>query len=252
MQDILDRQDPPLQESGYESYDSETGQINRLVMNTNFQKAQNELAILEEYKTKKYRPEFDEKKCRVISQEADVEDPMTCGITTKTFQICYGPVKERGHNLPSGKNLADYIDGDGQFSMLDFMSDHSKQLPTLWIQGQCEESRRIVEVGCERFFNLAGYVSSPKRTALLVRNYECLSMLSSLIQKVYVDEEWVAQEYLSRCKADRWKASEDEEALKCWNLERIIEAEMMAAPEPIDLTMDEFSNADTEAIETIE
>ena len=75
-------------------------------------------------------------------------------------------------------------------------------------------------------------------------------MLSSLLQKVYVDEEWVAQEYLSRCKAGHWKASEDEEALKCWNLERIIEAELIAAPEPIDLTMDEFANADTEAIET--
>ena len=48
------------------------------------------------------------------------------------------------------------------------------------------------------------------------------------------------------------RVSEDEEALKCWNLERIIEAELIAAPEPIDLTMDEFSNADTEAIETIE
>ena len=75
-------------------------------------------------------------------------------------------------------------------------------------------------------------------------------MLLCLLQKVYVDKEWVAQEYLSRCKAGRWKASEDEEALKCWNLERIIEAELMAAPEPIDLTMDEFINADTEAIDT--
>ena len=84
-----------------------------------------------------------------------------------------------------------------RFSLLDFMSDHSKNLPTLWIRGQCEESRRIVEVGCERFFNLAGYVSSAKRTALLVRNYERLAMLSSLIQKVYIDEELVAEEYLS-------------------------------------------------------
>ena len=131
--------------------------------------------------------------------------------------------------------------------MLDFMSDHSKILPTLWIQGQCEESRRIVEVGCERFFNLAGYVSSPKRTNLGVRNYERLAMLSCLLQKVYVDEEWVAQEYLSRCKSGNWKESEDEDALKCWNLERIIQAELIGAPEPIDLTMDEFANADTDS-----
>ena len=95
-------------------------------------------------------------------------------------------------------------------------------------------------------------MSSPKHTALLVRNYERLAMLSSLIRKVYVDEEWVAQEYLSRCKSGNWKESEDEDALKCWNLERIIQAELMGAPAPIDLTMDEFANADTEAIVTIE
>ena len=97
-------------------------------------------------------------------------------------------------------------------------------------------------------------MSSSKRTALLVRNYERLAMLSSLLQKVYidVDEEWVAEEYLSRCKSGIWKESEDEEALKCWNLERVIQAELMGAPEPIDLTMDEFANDDTETIVTID
>ena len=99
---------------------------------------------------------------------------------------------------------------------------------------------------------MAGYVSSSKRTALLVRNYERLAMLSSLIQKVYIDKEWVAQEYLSQCKSGIWKESDDEEALKCWNLERVIQAELMGAPEPIDLTMDEFANDDTETIVTID
>ena len=181
MQDILDRKDPPLQDTGYKSYDSEIGEISRCIKNTNHQKAEDELTLFEGFKRKKYRPEFDEKKCKVISQEAEVEDPMTGKTVTKTFQICYGPIKKRGKDLPSGKNLADYIDGLGRFSMLNFMYDHSKFIPTLFIQGQCEESRRIVEVGCERFFNLSGYVSSPKRTSLGVRNYERLAMLLCLL-----------------------------------------------------------------------
>jgi hypothetical protein len=72
-------------------------------------------------------------------------------------------------------------------------------------------------------------------------------MLSCLLRKVYVDEEWVAQEYLRRCKAGAWKIEQDEESLKCWNLERIIEAELVGAPVPVDLTMEEFTDADTSA-----
>ncbi|EJK77243.1 hypothetical protein THAOC_00936, partial [Thalassiosira oceanica] len=102
----------------------------------------------------------------------------------------------------------------------------------------------VVEVGCERFFNLAGYISSPRRTNLGVRTYERLAMLSCLLRKVYVDEEWVAQEYLRRCKAGAWKSEQDEESLKCWNLERIIESELIGAPVPVDLTMEEFVEVD--------
>ena len=60
-----------------------------------------------------------------------------------------------------------------------------------------------------------------------------------------------AQEYLHRCKAGTWKGKQDEESLKCWNLERIIEAELIGAPVPIDLTMEEFANVDT-SIQVVE
>ena len=43
------------------------------------------------------------------------------------------------------------------------------------------------------------------------------------------------------------KIEEDEESLKCWNLERIIEAELVGAPVPVDLTMEEYTDADTSA-----
>ena len=68
-----------------------------------------------------------------MSKEVEVED------VTKTFKIAVGPVKQRGQNLPSGKNLADYIDKLGRFEMLKFYSDHKAVFPVLWIQSQCEE-----------------------------------------------------------------------------------------------------------------
>jgi hypothetical protein len=64
--------------------------------------------------------------------------------------------------------------------LIQFYGDHKKEFPTLWKVVQCEASRRVVEVGRERFFALSGYISLPKRTRLGVRNYERIAMLSSI------------------------------------------------------------------------
>ena len=109
---------------------------------------------------------------------------------------------------------------------------------------QCESARTTVEVGCERFFNLSGYVSAPRRTRLKVRTYERLALLSSIVNKVYIDPTWVAEEYLRRCKAGEWKKDTDEEALKCWNLERIVDAKLFGKDEPHQLTMEELIRED--------
>ena len=104
-------------------------------------------------------------------------------------------------------------------------------------------SRRVVEVGCERFFGLSGYVSSPRRTRLGVRNYERLAMLSSIVQNMYVDEQWVAQEYLRCCKRNKWEKASDNDALKCFNCERILEAEWLGLPKPAELTMVDITSS---------
>jgi hypothetical protein len=81
-------------------------------------------------------------------------------------------VASKGKDLPSGKNFADYINEKGQMQLLKFFADHQKSFPTLWILVQKEASRRVVEVGCERFFELSGYVSLPRCTRHGVHNYE--------------------------------------------------------------------------------
>ena len=72
-------------------------------------------------------------------------------------------------------------------------------------------------------------------------------MMASILQKVYISKEWVAKEYLRRCKKAVWKKENIEEALKCWHLERIIDADLMGEGKPSQLTMNDLVS---EGIET--
>ncbi len=119
----------------------------------------------------------------------------------KAWAITVGPVKKKGKDLPLGKNLADYIDPRGRMNLVKFFTDHPQSFPTLLILARKEASRVVTEVGCERFFLLSGYISAPQRSRLGVRTYERLDMMSSLLQTIHVDDEWLAREYLWWCKA---------------------------------------------------
>ena len=106
-------------------------------------------------------------------------------------------------------------------------------------------------MGCERFFGLSGYISSPRRSLLGVRNYERLAMLASILRTVYIDPELVASEYLQRCKVGAWKKENTEDALKCWNLERILESESLGIQMPAELTLDDLVNEERETTEEV-
>ena len=97
-----------------------------------------------------------------------------------------------------------------------------------------------VEVGCERIFSLTGYISAPHCTRLGVRTYKQIAMLASMLPKVYIGMEWVAQEYLKRCKEGQWKKENTQDALKCWNLERVLDSEMYLTLTPPPLTLDQL------------
>ena len=66
-------------------------------------------------------------------------------------------------------------------------------------------------------------------------------MLTSIMQSVYIDAEWIANEYTHRCKQNKWNKEDDMDALRCWNLERVIDAEIHNKPIPEKLTMDSIS-----------
>jgi hypothetical protein len=155
-------------------------------------------------------------------------------------EIVIGPAITRGKDLPSGNNLFDYIDKQGQMCLICFFEDHKDRFPNMWILVQREASRQVVEVGCERFLGLSGYISSPRHTRLGIRNYEWIAMLASIMRVVYIDPEWVATEYLRQCKSGAWKKESNDEALKCWNLEQILDAERFGEPKPPQLTMNDL------------
>ena len=202
-------------------------------MNSNYNKAEEELLLFESLKRKKYRPMFDRSKSSIL---VGVDDDK------KTHEIIVGPVLSRGKDLPSGKNFADYIDCRGRIDLVHFFGDHIRYVPTMWMVVQCEAARRVVEVGCERFFSLSGYVSAPRRMRLGVRTYERLAMMASILQKVYTSKEWVTKEYLRRCKKGVWKEENTKEALKCWNLERNIDADLMGDGKLSQLTINDLIN----------
>ncbi|KAL7546978.1 hypothetical protein ACHAWF_010298 [Thalassiosira exigua] len=139
------------------------------------------------------------------------------------------------------------MDEHGRFKMLLFFTNLSSYLPTLAILAQCEDSRRVVEVGCERFFGLPGYASSPRRSRLNVCTYERVAMLATILNRVYIDDEWVAKEYLRRCHEGLWKEESTTEALKCWNLERVLEAQSLGRESPKDITLAQLIGEENDA-----
>ena len=76
-------------------------------------------------------------------------------------------------------------------------------------------------------------------------------MLASIIQSVYIDPEWVANKYLKRCKPGSWKKENTVEALKCWNLERILKAESLVHAKTNALTMDQLISETEDALASI-
>ena len=122
-----------------------------------------------------------------------------------------GRVETPGANLPSGKNLANYVDKKGRFKMVDFFEDHKEAFPKLRLLALKRAAGDNVEVNCERFFSLAGYVSHPARSRMKSSTCERLAVLPAIMDVLYIDENAVVDEYIRRRKANDWNEIESEE-----------------------------------------
>ena len=83
----------------------------------NYAAADKEWKHFETYKIKRHRPFVQVKKARTLGEG-------NCKIL-----VC--PVDIKRENLPSGKNIADYVDKRGRMDLLRFFEDHRNMFPTL-------------------------------------------------------------------------------------------------------------------------
>ena len=65
-------------------------------------------------------------------------------------------------------------------------------------------------------------------------------MLAAMIKKVYIDHEWAAKEYLRRSRERLWDSETSKESLKCFNLERNIEADLHGIARSPELTIEDL------------
>ncbi len=81
---------------------------------------------------------------------------------------------------------------------------------------------------------------SPRCSRFGLRAYTPVVMLTSIIQKVYIDNLCVAQQYIELSKKGSWKKEITNEALKYWNLELIIDADQQGKYTPDELRLEDL------------
>jgi hypothetical protein len=168
------------------------------------------------------------------------------GTTLQLGSLTMGKVAVKGQDIKASFpfvecNLADFICDKGHFDLVSFLQLQKDAYPTLYKLAVCLASIRTNEVGCERFFSTAGYVSCPRRTRLKVRNYECLATLKVNMQHVFLDERWVVNQYLMMEQKRAWKQLDTDDDMNVLNLER----EMLAESLGVDVdTMPTINDSD--------
>ena len=147
-------------------------------------------------------------------------------------KIVVGVVEEKGEDMKANQpfidcNLADFISSKGRFNLVRFFSLQQKCFPHIYKLVVCLALLRTNEVGCERFFSYAGYVSDPRRTSLDVRNYEDITMLKQNMQSIFINEPWVVRQYLNIEKNKLWNEKRTADDKRFFELEDEILADSL-------------------------
>ena len=122
MQDYLDAKHPTLcvdsDDDDKNSNDSSSNDGYHVEKtNSNYNRAEEEFKTFESFKRNKYRPEWARVNSEILS---------SIGHNGNMQEIIVGPVEENRNDLPSGKNLGDYINEKGRMDVLKFFEDHKK------------------------------------------------------------------------------------------------------------------------------
>lgn len=135
--------------------------------------------------------------------------------------ISVGHVVERGQDLPSSRNLADFIDKTGYFDIVSYLEEHMSWFPNMAKLGIGTLAPHMTaEVDCERLFNTAGYLSDPRRSNMKIRNYERLVMMTHNMHRIFIDKKWVIDKYIERSKKRDWDEKDERDDLQFIELEK--------------------------------
>ena len=125
----------------------------------------------------------------------------------------FGPVIEKGENLPGGRNLADYVDHKGHFDLVRYVTDLKAKFPTLnrVIVGQVAP-HISTEVDVESLFSQSGFLADPRRSKMGHKYYERLVFTKHRLGRIYCHEPEVMRVFMKRWKNKDWKEKEEKEA----------------------------------------
>ena len=136
-----------------------------------YQKAVEEVSLyLYEYRKSHQLPVF-EKNNNTKYLHGTISDTISDGMITLG-----DVVKERGHDLPSGKNYADYFKL-GHFDHICFWLDHQEVFPKLWMYAVRIALANPTKVSCEALFSQSGYASTSRRA----RDYAGIQLAEGIL-----------------------------------------------------------------------
>jgi hypothetical protein len=161
-------------------------------------------------------------------------------------EIKIGQPEEPGEDLEASPpfikcNLADFMK-EGYFDLVLFLKFNKQAFPYIYKLACCLAPLRTNEVGCERFFSIAGYVSNPRRSRLNVRHYESIAMLKRNMQKIYINEDWVVHEYMTLEKSKGWDKMDTNNDKLVTDLETELYANDLGVPIPFLPNMEDHDD----------
>ena len=172
--------------------------------------------------------------CRIVKKSRKFPKKFKKEGYMEIGEIKLGQPEESGDALEASHpfvkcNLADYFTR-GYFDLVAFLLTNKISFPYIYKLVCCLSSLKTNEVGCERFFSIAGYVSNPRRTCLNVRHYESLAMLKRNMQHVFINEDWVVKQYMMLEKSKGWEERDNAEDKLVTDLERELYAGDLGIP----------------------
>jgi hypothetical protein len=113
-------------------------------------------------------------------------------------------VIQKGDDLPSGKNHADYIDPKRKYDIVRYMQDHKENFFGMSKAFIGTLAPHITtEVDCESLFSQAGHAAHPNRN-------------KHRLSRIYCSQNKVKKEFLDLWKKNAWSEKEDRDDFAFW------------------------------------